>query len=553
MPMSVTSTVESAGRRTGTRRPSAVTAMATRSLFVFVWPNGDSNLRLRRECTPCLRLLSTCQRLQVYCSPSLQASSIAARGWIPAPSAERHCTGPASQQPAGFPATMEYMDRPIGKARSLTLTSLAHFTNDGTVFFIPVIAAIVATHRSVQPVVVTLMFLVFYSTSTVFSLFVGRLSDRMGRPGSLMGLGLGIVSTGLLGFYVALSATSGALLVIALLVSAFLTGAGSSFYHPLGASLLQNSFRDRSMGTALGVNGALGSLGRASYPSLYFAAAALIGGYGSVALFAMVGMAAGLAVWLGSRVGGTGPRVGVRAGSTGQAAEPASGALPGGAVAGAASSGGTSSAGAPAVSSRGRTSDTLTRGIVTLTLVAFLRSSATQGIASWIPTYLATQKGLGVSADLGLAVTTMYAAAIIGQPTFGLMVDRFDKRAVLAMSSIGGAASILGYLAFGTGWIGTAWLFSFGFFVFSGFPLLLSMVGDYVPRGETSLANALVWGFGSTAGGAIGPLVTGALIGGDYARLGTAFTVLAGAAIVSGVATVMVPRAQRPSRMRAFA
>jgi FSR family fosmidomycin resistance protein-like MFS transporter len=456
---------------------------------------------------------------------------------------------------------MECMDRPIGKARSLTLTSLAHFTNDGTVFFIPVIAAIVATHRSVQPVVVTLMFLVFYSTSTVFSLFVGRLSDRMGRPGSLMGLGLGIVSTGLLGFYVALSATSGALLVIALLASAFLTGAGSSFYHPLGASLLQNSFRDRSMGTALGVNGALGSLGRASYPSLYFAAAALIGGYGSVALFAMVGMAAGLAIWLGSRVGGTGPRVGVRAGSAERAAAPASGGPPvaaadGVAAAGGTSSagaGGTSSAGAPAGRRWGRSSDTLTRGIVTLTVVAFLRSSATQGIASWIPTYLATQKGLGVSADLGLAVTTMYAAAIIGQPTFGLLVDRFDKRAVLAMSSIGGAASILGYLAFGTGWIGTAWLFSFGFFVFSGFPLLLSMVGDYVPKGETSLANALVWGLGSTAGGAIGPLITGALIGGDYARLGTAFTVLAGAAIVSGMATVLVPRAQRPSRMRAFA
>ena len=198
-------------------------------------------------------------------------------------------------------------------------------------------------------------------------------------------------------------------------------------------------------------------------------------------------------------------------------------------------------------------SDTLTRGIVTLTVVAFLRSSATQGISAWIPTYLATQKGLGVSADLGIAVTTMYAAAIIGQPTFGLLVDRFDKRAVLATSSIGGAASILGYLAFGTGLVGTAWLFSFGFFVFSGFPLLLSMVGDYVPRGESSLANALVWGFGSTAGGAIGPLVTGALIGGDYARLGTAFTVLAGAAIVSGVATVMVPPARRRSKMRAFA
>jgi hypothetical protein len=82
MPSSVTSTVGSAGRRTGTRRPSAVTAMATRSLFVFVWPNGDSNLRLRRECTPCLRLLSTGQRLRVdrgWIAAALQAASITGR------------------------------------------------------------------------------------------------------------------------------------------------------------------------------------------------------------------------------------------------------------------------------------------------------------------------------------------------------------------------------------------------------------------------------------------------------------------------------------------
>jgi FSR family fosmidomycin resistance protein-like MFS transporter len=429
------------------------------------------------------------------------------------------------------------MDRSIGRLRSLTLTSLAHFTNDGTVFFVPVIAAIVASHRSVSPGVVTLLFLVFYTTSTVLSLFVGRLSDHLGRPASLMGLGLGILSAGLFGFYLALAATSGSLLVAALLGSAFLTGAGSSFYHPLGASVLQASFRDRSMGMALGINGALGSLGRALYPSLYFAAAALIGNYGSVALFALVGLGAGVAIWLGVRVpvaehAAVSERVAVAEASAASAPDPARSA---------------DAAPPPA-----RSADALTRGILTLTVVAFLRSSATQGIASWIPTYLATQRGLGVSADLGVAVTTMYAAAIIGQPVFGLLVDRLDKRAVLAASSIGSAASMLGYLGAPGGWIGTAWLFAFGLFTFSGFPLLLSMATDYVPRGASSLANALVWGFGSTAGGAIGPLATGVLIGGDYARLGFAFAVLAAVAVLSGAATVFVPRAARTTRMRAF-
>ena len=504
------------------------------------------------------------------------------------------------------------VDRTLGRSRSLVLTSLAHFTNDGTVFFVPVIAAIVAAHRGVPPLVVTLLFLVFYSSSTVLSLFVGRLSDRLGRPGSLIGLGLAILSAGLFGFYLALSYTGGPALTAALLVAAFLTGAGSSFYHPLGASLLQASFRDRSMGVALGVNGALGSLGRALYPSLYFVASAVIAGYGSVALFAAWGVVAGGLIWLGSRevtaarrvaggvtatrglageVTATRQLAGSReasaarriageataarriAGSPGVAGEAIATPQPGRrpaepaatthapsdaadpvAPARPADTVSASGASKTSASSRpgGRTSDTVTPGIVALTIVAFLRSSATQGIASWIPTYLATQKGLGVSGTLGLTVTTMYAAAIVGQPTFGLLVDRLDKRRVLALSSLGAAVSTVGYLQLGTGLAGVAWLFVFGFFVFSGFPLLLSMVGDYVPRGATSLANALVWGFGSTAGGAIGPLATGALIGGDYGRLGFAFTVLAGAAVVSAIATAFVPRATRPARMRAF-
>ena len=406
------------------------------------------------------------------------------------------------------------MDRSTGRLRSLAFTSLAHFTNDGTVFFVPVIAAILAANHGVSPGVLTLLFLVFYTSSAVLSPFVGRLADRLGSPATLMGLGLGILSAGLFGFYLALSETSGPSLVAALLLAALLTGSGSAFYHPLGASLLQAAFRDGSMGIALGVNGALGSLGRALYPSLYFVAAAVIAGYGAIALFALIGLVAALVIWLGVRV-------------------PAS----------------VRTAAAPPTS---RSSEAVTRGIVALTAVAFLRSAATQGIASWVPTYLATQRGPGVSVDLGLTLTVMYAAAVIGQPIFGLLVDRFEKRAVLGISSAGAAASILGYLAAPAGPVGLAWLFVFGLFTFSGFPLLLSMAADYVPRGSSSLGNALVWGIGVGVGGAVGPLLTGLLIGSDYGRLGFAFTVLAGAALLSALATALIPRAARKTHMPAF-
>ncbi len=423
------------------------------------------------------------------------------------------------------------MDRQIGRRRGLALTSLGHFINDGTVFFVPVIAAIVATRPDVSPAFITLLFLVFYASTAVLSLYVGRLADRLGRPGSLMGLGLAVISVGLLVFYVALEEAGGPALLGTLLVAALLTGAGAAFYHPLGGSLLQAAFEGRSLGLALGVNGALGSLGRALYPSLYFVAAAAIAGYGSVVVFAAVGLVAAGSILLGMR-------------APGPVRRPRRDVAPAGPRA---------TAGQPSPSGATGMRAVLTPGILILTGVAFLRSTATQGIAAWIPTYLSTQRGLGVSADLGLAVTVMYAAAVIGQPMFGLLVDRLDKRRVLAVASLGSAASILVYLAVaGGGWAGEAWLFAFGFFTFSGFPLLLSLVGDYVPRGSNSLANALVWGVGSTAGGALGPVLVGAIVGSDYGRLGFAFTLAAGAAVVSAAATMLLRKPTRVTRMPVF-
>lgn len=442
------------------------------------------------------------------------------------------------------------MDRWIGRRRGLVLTSLGHFINDGTVFFVPVIAAIVATRPGMSPALITALFLVFYASTAVLSLFAGRLADRLGRPGSLMGLGLAILSVGLLLFYVALEETGGTVLVGTLLFAALLTGTGAAFYHPLGGTLLQAAFEGRRLGLALGVNGAMGSLGRALYPSLYFVTAAAIGGYGSVVVFAGVGFAAAVAIWLGTRAPG-GSR---RAASTEQAAsgEPTRDPEPAPTL-GSTRDPEPAPTLEPAPPVAAGTRSVLTRGIIVLTGVAFLRSVATQGIAAWIPTYLATQRGFGVSASLGLAVTIMYAAAVVGQPFFGLLVDRLDARWVLAFSSLGSAVSILAYLAVsGSGRAGEGWLFAFGFFTFSGFPLLLSLVSDYVPRRSTSLANALVWGVGSTAGGALGPVLVGALVGADYGRLDLAFTLAAGAAVVSAVATVLLPRPAHVARMAAF-
>jgi FSR family fosmidomycin resistance protein-like MFS transporter len=400
-----------------------------------------------------------------------------------------------------------------GRSSSLVFTSVAHFVGDGAVFSVPLIADVFAGQRAVSPLELTMMFVAFNASSAIFSPYVGRLADRSGRPGALIGVGLGLLSLGVLGFYVSAVSAPGIILFTLIILSALVAGFGSSFYHPLMASVLQTTFEEKARGQALGVNGAVGSVGRALYPTLFFGVAVFLTTYGSIALLALVGFAASAVIWVGLGEKRASRRDWARV--------------------------------------KPKTTQAITTGIVALTFVAFVRSLATQGIQSWIPVYMSTQKGLGITAGLGLALTMMYAAAIIGQPIFGLLVDRFDKRLILGISSAGSAVSIFGYL-FTAGIVETILLSLFGFFTFSAFPLLLSLASDYVPKGLSSFANALVWGLGTTGGSVLGPAITGAIILNDYANLGFGFEVLGLLALVSALGTALIPKPERSGRVGLF-
>ena len=250
--------------------------------------------------------------------------------------------------------------------------------------------------------------------------------------------------------------------------AAVVAGFGSAFYHPLGASVLQLNFADAARGgRVLGVNGAFGSLGRTQYPALFFMVAAIrltkvdtTAIFGGLSLFAAAGIAYGL------RASATGER-----GAATVATRPERQTLTG----------------------------LLDRSMVALMVLAFFRSLAFIGIVSLVPIYLTTQRHAGVSGTLGAAVTVMYAGDIIGQQAFGMLADRFDKRLVLAVDSLGSAGGIFVFL--GTSGHGAGAIFSlalFGFFTFARFPLLLSLVADHVPKERSTTGNALVWDVGST-------------------------------------------------------
>ena len=103
------------------------------------------------------------------------------------------------------------------------------------------------------------MSVAFYSAAALFSFHIGRWADRRGALGTLVGLGLGIVSLSFLGFFLALNFTTQSVLYASVIVLSSIAGFGTTFYHPLSATIIRSAFPYTESGKALGFSGALGS------------------------------------------------------------------------------------------------------------------------------------------------------------------------------------------------------------------------------------------------------------------------------------------------------
>jgi len=378
---------------------------------------------------------------------------------------------------------------------------------------------------------------------------VGLAADSVGKRTLMMGAGIATLGVSLLGFYASLSfggIPSDALV----LVAALLAGIGSSFYHPLGGSVLQLNVPASARGTALGINGAFGSLGRAAYPALFFVVAALgiskadtAAVFGGLSLLAAGVVAFGLPTRGGEETERPGERRSAQEGK--RAVEEGKRAVEEGKRA--------VEEGKRAVEEGKPLRSLMSRSVVVLMTIAFFRSLAFIGAVSWIPIYLTAERHVGISSSLGVTVTVMYAGGILGQPLFGLLADRFDKRLVLAIDSLGAASGIFFFL--GTSGDGASALLAlavFGLFTFSGFPLLLSLVADYVPKEASTTGNALVWGVGSTGGQALGPLAVSLLTLGSKSHLGEAFGILGALAAATVLATPLLKKTARSARVALF-
>jgi len=401
----------------------------------------------------------------------------------------------------------------LGKdsTRGLIGTSLGHFLNDGANYLFPSVYPVLLKSYDVSLSFIGILAALYSVSSLVSTPFIGRRSDYNQSYLKLIPLGLSAIGLGILGFSISIVFFHGSLFYIGLVVFTLIAGFGSSFYHPIAAAILNETFSLKSRGRAMGINGSMGGFGTFAFPII---TVGLIVLYGVISLtfVAIVFFLLSLAIYAIMRKMKT-RRDNVETKGKGPKRVALKFVLP---------------------------------SVLALTLAGFFRSMCTQGVIYFLPTYLTTVSNISYQ-YVGTVLIAYSIAAVAGQPLFGSLSDRYGRLAMVAVTCVGCVGSVL-LLALTPNnfWLTEFSLGLFGLFSYTSFPLFLGLTGLIAPEGSVTLANSIVWGFGMIGGGTLGPIIVGILS--EKAFLGSldaAFLFLAAAGAVSLAFLPFVPRSRR--------
>jgi len=390
------------------------------------------------------------------------------------------------------------------KQRILTLTSISHFINDGNTWFLPVAFTFLIEYLGVLKVLIGILGGIFFGVSALASPLVTRIADKINLHSKIMGIGILLWGLSLILFGLSIQINSLPFIILSVALSGF----ASAFYHPLGAAMLSITYKG-SAGIALGINGSMGSLGRAIYPSLTLTLFSIF--HKDMLLTALVLGILSLVAAIPSLF------INVNLVKDDEHKNIAKSDIK-----------------SPMIV------------VILLTIISLLRSIFAQGISQFLPTLLVENYGYSYNFDLGEAISIALAAAIIGQPLLGLLSDRIGRRIIYGISTAGAVISFLIFLKIPS----LVLLSIFGFFTFSAFPLMLSIVGDLVPRGSASFANSLVWGLGVTGGGVIGPVLVGILAQSYNLILASELISIIG--LISALLIPFIPKSPKRSKVPLF-
>ena len=400
--------------------------------------------------------------------------------------------------------------------KSLLATALAHFTNDGSLNILPVLYLFLVESYGLSHLEVGVLASMTSVFAVVASPFIGRRSDSSQNYGYLMTLGLILIGIGTITYSISVLFLNNVSLFVFLLAVTLFFGIGSSFYHPLGAAILNETWSAPVRARAMGINGSLGAVGVAIFP---VATNALVLSYGtpSVALLGFVAIFIAFVIfWIMRSFDFSNLR---RNGPSN-------------------------------LRERTRTRAVGLKSIlplmIPLTVVAFLRG-LTQGIVQFLPIYLQTVKSVSI-ANIGVAFAVMSILGIVSQPVFGFLSDKFGRRLSILISALGMAISSLLFLSIQNFVISEIFLSLFGLFNYTSFPLIMGLATEISPEGSTTIGGSIVWGVGTVGGGAVGPLLVPLLA--FPAMLGSLSSAFYAVTILSLSSVLFLPFVRSPSLIR---
>ncbi|MFI5421815.1 MAG: MFS transporter, partial [Nitrososphaerales archaeon] len=317
-------------------------------------------------------------------------------------------------------------------------------------------------------------------SSVVASPFIGRRSDYNRSYLRLIPLGLVVVAFGILGFVVSIVFFPGNFFYLGLAFFTLLAGFGSSFYHPIAAAILNETWSADKRGRAMGINGSMGGLGMLLFPIITVGLIILYGVL-SLSLISIALVLIAIVIYsIMRKMTGAPDYAG---NETGEGHQP----------------------------SRSVPLRIILSSVLALTLAGFFRSLMTQGVLSFLPTYLTTVGGIEYKYVASVQVAYSFFA-IIGQPLFGSISDQIGRRLTIAITCVGCVGGVFLLSITPTNfWLTLFSLGSIGLFSYTGFPLFLGLTGEIAPKGGITLANSIVWGFGLISGGIVGPVLVGVL------------------------------------------